>query len=44
MQVERVGIRSLELCVAESCQQRLKVKCSKVLLDRACIMEWKLWR
>ena len=32
----------LELCVTESCQQRLKVKCIEVLLDQSCFMEWKL--
>ena len=23
---------------------KVKVKCTKVLLDRPCFMEWKLWR
>ena len=33
----------LEFCGTGNYQQGLRVKCTKVLLDQSCIMEWKWW-
>ena len=41
---KHVGRRFRELYVTESCQQRLRVKCTRMLLDQPCFMEWKLWQ
>ena len=36
--------KCLEFCATGSYQQRLRAKCTKVLLDQPCFMEWKLWQ
>ena len=33
--------KGLEFCATGSYQQRLKVKCTRVLSDQPCFMEWK---